>query len=83
MATGAALAAAYKPGGSGSSAWVVVLFAAVLVLVAIVSLVRFARRGPAVRWIPRPWRESVNRYYERHGWPLRNDADGNKLRGGG
>jgi hypothetical protein len=50
-----------------------------IVIVAVISLMRLRRggAGPAVNWVPRPLRPSLDRRYAKRGWEVPFDEDGN------
>jgi hypothetical protein len=72
------LAALHSNDGSSLFWLVPVLVFMALCLAASVYRLRRGGPGPAVNYVPRPWRQSLNRRYERKGWQQPFDADGNR-----
>jgi hypothetical protein len=56
---------------------VIGLFMAFCIIMALLQL-RRGGPGPAVNYIPKGLRPSVNAYYRNHGWQEPFDADGNR-----
>src|SRR3954468_21954267 len=60
--------------------WFVRAFIVFAVLVVVFQTVRGRKVGPLVGWIPKRWRESVNRRNASHGWPAQFDEQGQRTR---
>lgn len=64
-------------GGNGPVGWVFLALFAVLFVLSFYRL-RRGGPGPAVNWIPRRFRQRLNRTYAEHGWQEPFDSAGNR-----
>jgi hypothetical protein len=65
---------------SSASLYLLVPLLVFLALGFVASMYRLRRGGPgpAVNYVPRPWRQALNARYARKGWQQPYDANGNR-----